>query len=219
MNDDQLRTLVVGRPDDLLLEVLEQLEDDGHAPTHRDPAGRPGSDPAPDPDTDGYELVVDLSLPRAEADLELSGDTAATTVGALLERLSEDVLRYVLVSSAAVYTPVPGATGWPIQESAPRRPHRRRPRQPGHRRRVRRCRGRPGGRGQAQRSGVRRAPAHAPVHRVGSRPEILDQVQDDPRAAARRHSDRGVMQWVDVRDAAEAVVLATTARARRRPGK
>jgi nucleoside-diphosphate-sugar epimerase len=157
------------------------------------------------------DALLDLGEPTAMS-AAVSPASRATTAQRLLQDFRERAGRYVFVSSVLVYAPVSSPARWPIQEHHLRLAH-----------------GDPASRAYGQdcidaedlitqewcapglsyailRPTVLYGSATANVSSL-----LLDEARRQPWAAARRFAAAGVMQWVDVRDAARAVVLAATA--------
>jgi nucleoside-diphosphate-sugar epimerase len=167
---------------------------------------------------DGVEIVVDLAEPVAPAGAEppAAPEREQTTRAALEHAIEADVETYVLVSSTLVYAPFPSPASWPIQEHFARRPH---------------------GDAPSRAYGASCIAAEDAVARASSRSglgcavvrlavvdgssttpftsELRQHTERKPTESEARYESLGVMQWVDVRDAAVAIVdaaLETTAR-------
>lgn len=169
----------------------------------------------PDADADGARMageadaVIDLAEPEATS--ARTDASRARTAQQLLRDASGRAGRYVFVSSVLVYAPVPSPDSWPIQEHYPREAH-----------------GDPSSHAYGQdcidaediiiREWAPRGLRYAilrPAVLCGSATAnvssgLLEEARRRPWAAARKYAAAGVMQWVDVRDAARAVVLAAT---------
>jgi nucleoside-diphosphate-sugar epimerase len=159
--------------------------------------------------TEDVDVVLDLAEPGVgQRDRYRASRTA--TAEQLLLTFNGRMGRYVFVSSVLAYAPVPSPDRWPIQEHFPRRAH-----------------GDIASRVYGQdcidaEDLIIRELAPGDLTYAILRPTVLwgsttpnvssqlmDAAQRQPWAAARDY-DVGVMQWVDVRDAARAVVLAAT---------
>jgi nucleoside-diphosphate-sugar epimerase len=201
--------LVLGPPSDLADAVELMLRGEGFA-TRRDP------DPPPASAWTDVEIVVDLAEPVAPGGAESTvRDREHPTKLALEHAVEANVERYVLVSSTLVYAPFPSPASWPVQEHFPRRPH---------------------GDAPSRTYGASCIAAEDAVFMASIRyglgfsvvrltlvdgssttpftSELRRHVERDPHEAEAQYESLGVMQWVDVRDAAAAIVdaaLETTA--------
>jgi nucleoside-diphosphate-sugar epimerase len=201
--------LVLGPRSDLADVVDQLLRDEGFATARQ-------TDPATTW-KDDVEIVVDLAEPVTPGDAESSvPDREHSTEVALHHALEAEVEMYVLVSSVLVYAPFPSPASWPIQEHFPRRPHGDAPSRAY------------GASCIAAEDAVVRASARsglgfsvvrlAVVDGSSTTPftaELREHAERDPDEAEAQYESLGVMQWVDVRDAAAAIVdaaLETTAR-------
>jgi nucleoside-diphosphate-sugar epimerase len=163
---------------------------------------------------DDVDLVIDVGEPVAANPSTSPGRgrvSRTATAQRLLRDFNRRTGRLVFVSSVLVYAPVPSPEQWPIQEHSPRMAH-----------------------GDAASAAygqdcidaedliIREWGARERSYAI-VRPTVLwgsatpnlssmlvDAARRQPWQAARTY-DVGVMQWLDVRDAARAVVLAATA--------
>jgi nucleoside-diphosphate-sugar epimerase len=163
---------------------------------------------------DDVDVVLDVSEPAAAGPSTSAGRGGASrtaTVQRLLRDFNGRTGRLVFVSSVLVYAPVPSPEQWPIHEHSPRKAH-----------------------GDAASEAYGQDCIDAEdliIQEWGAREDsfvivrptvlwgsatsnvssrLVEAARRQPRRAARAY-DVGVMQWLDVRDAARAVALAATA--------
>ena len=157
------------------------------------------------------DVVVDV-MERGVGDTSAAVTNRAFTTRRLLSSPGLRGGRVVLVSSVLVYAPVPDPDRWPITEVFPRRAHGDR----GSRAFGASCIEVEDLMADAVKGRGIEFVVLRPTVLAGSASgsyadAVLADLADTPWAGSLRHRSAGTMQWLDVRDAAEAVLLAVDA--------